>query len=260
MGSDIYQHYRKEESGFVDQVFDWLTHASSLYSPVLTPFLTPREGLIVRQIVNGYEDLQVEFTGGYPSAERQRALIYPLYYQVQLEDFSLAYMQIHYPHKFGELTHQQILGSVMATGIRRDRLGDIMTDGQTWQMIVDTHLATYLIHHLSKIGRMGVQVKQINPEELVDSVEEWEDLPLITGSLRVDNVVSKVYNLSRQRAKEAIQSGQVKVNYTPIDKVDTVLAMSDLVSLRKYGRFRLEGIEGMTRKDKYRINVKLLKT
>lgn len=260
MVSDIYQHYRKEESAFVDQVFDWLEQVMSIYTPVLTAFLTPRQVTILQQIVNRQEDLEVDVTGGYPTAERQRALIYPAYYQVRPEDFSLSYLNIKYPLKFGALTHQQILGSVMATGIERDRLGDIITDGESWQMIVEEHMASYLINHITKIGRSGVQLERIEEEDLVQALEEWEEIVLVTSSLRLDSMVAKVYNISRQRAKEAIRSGQVKVNFTLTDEVDAVLAMSDLVSVRKFGRFSLQAIEGVTRKDKYRVRVRVLQS
>lgn len=259
MFSDIYQHYRPEEEPFIDQVYGWLEQVNSSYAPYLSQFLTPRQVTILRQVIAGQDEVRIALDGGYPNCERQRALLFPPYYQVQEGDLDLAFLKVKYPIKFAELTHGQILGSLIGSGIERDRLGDIITDGQEWHVIVDETMALYLWQTIDKIDKVGVRLESIPRSELLVPIEEWEDQTVISSSLRLDSLISKVYNISRQRAKEAVQAGLVKVNFLEMDRVDVLVGLEDIVSMRRFGRFRIRSIDGFTKKENYRLTVQLLK-
>lgn len=254
----IYQHYRSEEQPFIDLVLGWMQQVENAYAPYLTPFLTPREAMIARQLVATNDDLQIGLDGGYPQAERQRAVIYPLYYQLLDDDFDLAVLNVNYPTKFGELSHGRILGTLMSTGLERDRIGDIITDGSRWHLIVDETMVDYLKQQVNKIANVGVHLQVIDPNEILESSETWQDDRIVVSSLRLDTLLSNVYHFSRQRAKEAVYAGQVKVNFVQVDRPDIFIGVNDIVSLRKYGRFWINEVEGITRKDNYRIHVSIL--
>lgn len=258
MVESIYQHYRKEEAGFIDQVFGWMQQVENSYAPYLTVFLTPREAMIIQDLVATNPDLKVSFQGGYEKAERTRALIYPLYFKPQLSDFSLAVLEIRFPPKFADLSHGKILGSLMSAGIERDRIGDIITDGTDWHIILDESLQEYYIMHVRKIGNVGVSLEPIPMSALLESEEQWEELDIVASSLRLDTLLSKVYNFSRERAKRSVASGLVKVNFAEVDRPDMPVGVHDIVSLRKNGRFWIDHIDGMTRKDNYRLTIKVL--
>ncbi|AXY25967.1 RNA-binding protein [Suicoccus acidiformans] len=258
MNTDIYQHYRSDEGVFIDLVFDWMQQVSNRYAPYTTVFLTPREAMIVDQLVRSSEELTASFSGGYVGAERQRAVIFPPYYEPGAQDYQLAYYNINFPTKFGELTHGRILGTLLSTGIDRERIGDIITDGESWHIIVDDSIGAYLQQNVRKIANVGVQLEEISAEALLESNETWEQRTVIASSLRLDTLLSNVYNFSRQRAKDAVSSGLVKVNFAEVDRPDIEIGVSDIVSLRKFGRFWIEEVEGVTKKDNYRLNVSVL--
>ncbi|MBG9979648.1 RNA-binding protein [Facklamia sp. DSM 111018] len=259
MNSDIYQHYRKEEAPFIDQVYSWLEQVESTYAPLISKFLTPREASIIEQIVNGQDEVKLILKGGYEGAERQRALLFPLYYQFEEADLQLAYLEVKFPVKFAEITHGKILGTLLGTGIERDRIGDIITDGNDWQIIVDATMVEYLKAQVDKIGNVGVRLIEITSADLLRSQEEWEVINVIASSLRLDTLLAKIYHISRQRAKEAIQAGLVKVNFMQMERTDVMIGEEDIVSLRRFGRFRIRAIEGMTKKENYRLSVEVLK-
>ncbi|MGF3066738.1 RNA-binding protein [Facklamia sp. P13055] len=259
MKESIYQHYRKEEIPFVDQVYDWIDQVDRLYTPVLTSFLTPREATILKNIVNGRDEMNYHLDGGYEDSERKRALIYPNYYLLDLADLELGFLEITYPIKFAELSHGKILGTILSTGIERGRIGDIITDSQAWQLVVDLKMQTYLMDEVKKIANVGVHLNPIKRGNLLQSIDEWEEATVIVSSLRLDSLISKVYNISRQRAKDAVKAGQVKINFTEIDRSDTLVGISDIVSLRHFGRFRIQSVDGKTKKDNFRLSIDLLK-
>ncbi|MDK7186758.1 RNA-binding protein [Facklamia hominis] len=259
MDSIIYQHYRPEEASFIDQVFSWIEQVDSTYAPYLTVFLTPRQCRIVLQLVNRQDDIKVKFNGGKIGSESQRALIYPNYYQVQEEDFDLSYLQIDYPIKFGDLSHSKILGAFLALGIERNRLGDIFTNGQVWQVVVDQKMLDYFKQNLVKIDHFGIKLKELDSSQLVDPIDEWEIEVITSSSLRLDSLISSIFHISRQRSKDMIKSGLVKVNFVMAERGDSLLQEDDLVSVRRFGRFQLKQLMGMTKKNNYRIQIKILK-
>ncbi|MGX7109311.1 YlmH family RNA-binding protein [Facklamia miroungae] len=258
MKEDIYQHYRKEEIPYVDQVYDWIDQVDRLYTPVLTSFLTPRQATILKHILNSRDEMAYYLDGGYEESERKRALIYPSYYVLQRADLELGYLEINFPAKFADLTHGKILGTILGTGIERGRIGDIITDGQAWHIIVDLKMQKYLIDEVKKIANVGVHLTPITREDLLQTIDEWEETTVIVSSLRLDSLIAKIYNISRQRAKDAVQAGQVKINFTEVDRSDTLVGISDIVSLRRFGRFRIQTVDGKTKKDNFRLTIDLL--
>ncbi|MGX7106715.1 YlmH family RNA-binding protein [Hutsoniella sourekii] len=256
----IYQHYRKEEESFVNQVFDWVNQVENTYVAYTTPFLTPREAMIVKQLLANNEDLRLYFDGAYPKAERLRAVISPLYYEVQAKDFQLQSLRINFPSKFADLSHGKILGTLLSTGIDRDRIGDIITDNVDWHLVVDARISDYLIQQVTKISNVGVHLETIDSDQLLLPSETWVEETVIASSMRLDTLVSNVYNFSRQRAKDSIHSGLVKVNFVEVDRPDLEVGLQDIVSLRKFGRFWIVAIEGVTRKDNYRLKINKLES
>src|SRR5699024_6150179 len=96
--------------------------------------------------------------GGYEGAEQQRILIYPPYYEPTAEDFEITLFEINYPTKFSELSHGQVMGSVLGTGISRGNLGDILTDGQRWQFFVDARMKDFILMNVDHVGRINVHL------------------------------------------------------------------------------------------------------
>lgn len=213
MNESIYQHYRKEEAPFIDQVYSWMQQVANRYTPYVSTFLTPREAMIVEQITNTNDEINLSLQGGYDDAERKRACLYPNYFEPQLEDFQVAALELKFPAKFAEITHGRILGTLISTGVDRDRIGDIITDGEDWHIIIDATMADFFMQQVDKIANVGVRLEPIDFEELLIPSETWESVHVVSSSLRLDALISKVYNFSRQRAKDSISSGLVKVNF-----------------------------------------------
>ncbi|MGO2100413.1 RNA-binding protein [Vagococcus salmoninarum] len=259
MNANVYQHFRKDEHPFVDMIGGWIEQVESQYAPYLTDFLDPRQAFILESIIGSDSELVYSFYGGYESAERRRALIYPAYYQPTEEDYQVELYEIKYPVKFGSLSHGKILGTLLSSGIRREFFGDIISDGERWQFFINHEVANFVISQLDKIGSMSVKVKQINYTDILVAKDSWEFETDTVTSLRVDNIISAVFNISRQRSKLLVDSGKVKVNWVEIQRSDFMLALLDIISIRGFGRIQLRTIEGKTKKDKHRVQLAVLR-
>lgn len=246
---NIYQHFREEEQVFIDQVLDWIGQVEDYYAPHLTPFLNPREFFIVQSIVGQYDDIEISTYGGHEDAEQLRVFIHPPYYEPKDEDFGITLIEINYPMKFAELSHGQIMGTILGAGIVRDTLGDIVTDGERWQVFIDSNMEHFLFMHVDRVGRTNVQLEKIPHEEAIHSLDKWEDDEIIITSLRIDVVLAGALNVSRNRAKTMINESRIKLNWVEMERVDIEVQEHDLISIRGVGRIQIRQTKGTTRKD-----------
>lgn len=259
MELNVYQHFRPNEHPFIDLISEWQEQAIDRYAPFLTDFLDPRQAYILETLVRQRGEISVSFEGGYQSAERKRALLYPDYLEPQMDDFELSLCEINYPHKFGTLSHGKILGTLLSTGVKRDAFGDIVSDGLRWQVWMKKEMLSYIMMQVHKIGSLAVRLEEKTSEEAIIPKEKWLQKQTTLSSLRLDNVVASTYNISRQQAKQLIEAGRVKVNWTESLQPDFKVDLLDVISVRKFGRIQLKEVLGKTKKDKYRVQLGVLR-
>lgn len=255
---ELYQHFRDDEKLFIDHVKDWVQQVEFQYSPYLTPFLDPREQYIVESIIGQHNEVKAEAYGGYEAAERKRLFLSPSYFEPSQDDYKIKITEIRYPKKFAELSHGKILGTLMGTGVKREMLGDIITDGEDWQFFADEAIMQFLLPSLTKIGNITIQLEEIVYTDILVPKDTWDERNEIVSSLRLDVILASVFHISRQKSKELISSNKVKVNWNETDRPDIVLGIHDVVSIRGYGRIRIEAIEGKTKKEKMRLRLGVL--
>ncbi|PYZ93224.1 RNA-binding protein [Salipaludibacillus keqinensis] len=249
----LYEHFRKEEHAFVDQVLDWKAIVELEYRPKLTDFLDPRQQKIVQLLVGSHDDVHVSFWGGHSEAERKRALLYPDYITPVNEDFRLTAFELRYPSKFITIEHSQILGSLMSIGMKREKFGDILSEEDQFQLILSEEVADYVVLNLQSVGKAKVELKPISEDDVMKQVKELEETFVTVSSLRVDTVISEAFHLSRSKVKPAIVSEKVKVNWKVINDPAFQLEKGDVLSFRGKGRCEIVEMEGQTKKGKQRL-------
>lgn len=252
---NIYQHFRGDEQSFIDQVVDWILQVENQYTPYLTSFLNPRELFIVQSVMGQYDSIQFEMFGGYEGAEQQRVLIYPPYYEPTEKDFEITLFEINYPTKFAELSHGQIMGTVLGTGISRGNLGDILTDGNRWQFLIDQTMKDFIDLNLDRVGRVNVNLEEKTFDTLVEITDKWEPEEIIVSSLRIDVILAQALHLSRNRAKTMINDNKIKLNWVEVNRPDIDVEEYDILSVRGFGRIRIGTQKGTTRKDNIVLNI-----
>lgn len=251
----LFQHFRKDEQQFIEQVSGWQIDVEDRYTPKLTDFLDPRQRFIVQSVI-GTGDVKMAESGLFDDAERKRVLLYPSYYEVQPEDFGITVFELNYPVKFVTLKHPDILGSMMSIGLDRNKYGDIRIDGQRIQIAVADEVKSYLRANFTTAAKVKVHLEEVaNPEDFIGTSDEWTEESHTVSSLRLDTVISSVYHISRQKASALISGGKVKVNWTVQEQPSFELNESDILSSRGYGRIKVMMIEGRTKKDKIRLQV-----
>lgn len=154
----------------------------------------------------------------------------------------------------GELGHRDFLGALMALGITREVLGDIVAaDGEGFLLCMES-IAPFIIENLTEVGRTTVVCSPAEPPDMADN--GGEEVSLAVASLRLDALVSAVYKLSREDAKALCERGLVFINSRLTEKAGTEIKDGDIISVRSKGRFVFLSVERETRKGKLRVLVK----
>ncbi|MBA4547542.1 RNA-binding protein [Thermoactinomyces intermedius] len=251
---NIFMHFRPEERPFVERSLDYVHRASDRNQLVVTPFLDPREQFILTSVVKREPDLLFCLDGGYPEAERKRALIVPDYYGENPEWTDLVFYRLETKDS-KELKHRDVLGALTGLGIKRNMLGDILPHGKGCDIIVAGEMAEYIFLGIGQVGRHRVSIRKINRAELTLPERNGKIRTASVASMRVDAVISEGYRVSRTKAASMVKSGKCKVNWKLVDQPDYPVAPGDLISLRGFGRLAVESIEGHSKKG--RIWIKL---
>ncbi|RUL55891.1 MULTISPECIES: RNA-binding protein [Lysinibacillus] len=252
----VIQHFRKEEQPFIEKVIGWQREVEDRFSPKLCDFLDPRERFIVHSIIGQSGELLVKSEGGFLEAERQRLLIYPNYFEPTFEDYQITICSIHYPSKFIQLKHPDVLGALLSIGLGRSKFGDIHIDGETIQFAVAKEVEEYVKVNLTSIGKAKVRVESIkDASNLIQMVEEWVDKSYTVASMRLDVILATVMNLSRQKSQALILAGKVKVNWSVREDTSFEIQEGDIISARGFGRLKVLMTEGRTKKDKIRLQI-----
>lgn len=250
------QHFRKDEQPFIEKVIDWRREVEHRHSLKLTEFLDPREQHIVQSIIVSDDNLSVKSYGAFQNAERKRMMIFPSYFTIEKEDFQIAVFSVQYPSKFVQLRHQDMLGALLSLGLNRGRFGDIHVQDDTIQFALSKEVADYVLVNLNTVGKVKVQLEEVADETNFIHVEEnWTEYSLTVSSMRLDNILSSVLNMSRSKAQAFIKAGKVKVNFAVREENAFEIQEGDLISVRGFGRIKVLTIEGRTNKDKFRLKI-----
>ncbi len=254
----IYDHFRKEERPLIDQIIEWKENIRNHFVHKLTDFLDPREQQIIASIIGQDEEITFSFFGGTENAERKRAFLYPRYFEPHMEDYQLSAFNVHYPHKFVQLSHRDLLGSLMTLGLKREKFGDIYIQEEI-QIIIASEISSYVEASLQSIGRASVRLEPIPLEKLHIVQEEWIEKSITVSSLRLDVILSEIYQLSRSKIIPFIDSKRVKVNWRIVEDRAFLLQAGDYLSVRGLGRSKILAIQGKTKKDKWRLQIGMRK-
>ncbi|RKD24116.1 hypothetical protein BEP19_06825 [Ammoniphilus oxalaticus] len=254
---NLFEHFRKEEHPFIEQALDWLAFVEERHETKLTDFLDPRQVYILQTLLARFDEVKLTPFGGFNGAERCRVLLHQHYYEPKEDESGLAAFQLTASSQasFQKLTHRDILGALMAAGLKRDKFGDIHIHPDQAQIVVAEEIADYLRLQFTQANRVSVLLESIEFSQLIPVVNEWKTMNITVSSSRVDVVAGEVFRLSRSKILSPIRGGSLRVNWMVVDSPSFIVQEGDIVSLRGFGRFKIQKNEGNTRKGNTRLEI-----
>ncbi|MBQ7134204.1 MAG: hypothetical protein IJO20_06875 [Ruminococcus sp.] len=243
----------KDESYIDDKMVlskakDTIYLSQKRFSTCYYGFLNEHQAQLIKDRIELSDDCL--FWGGYEDAQR---VLFCSNVKSK-EEIPIVAIRFTYKKEF-KLTHRDFLGSLMALGIKRETLGDILTFEGYSIVFVKADIAQYIMSEVTKIGRVGVSSTVQDIGE-INFVPEYEMIDLTISSLRLDVLVSALCNLSRDKSQSLIKADLVSVNHRITDNVSAILKTRDVITIRKYGKFMFTEENGFSKKGKVRITVK----
>lgn len=233
-------------------LIDKVKLANRTFKTVFTDFLTPEEAIILKKICHD-EFISVDFLGGKGECER---VIGAIYKEEMFGIFPIEVLKISCNSKFEKLSHRDYLGAVLSLGIKREKIGDINVFEDGAEIYVNSDMSSYICNNVIKIKNSGVKISIIDITEAKEKIERFVEKKINISSLRLDCIVSSLINLSRTNAAISIKSGEVKLNYSITYEINTKVKRDDLISIKGFGRFKIEDILGVTKSDRLTLLVK----
>ncbi len=191
--------------------------------------------------------------GGYPEAERRVAAFWTDA-EPDADTWPFRAVRISWRAQFGSPGHRDILGALMALGFERECIGDIVMDQACAWLFAEREMAAYIVSALDRCGRVSVRCEIAGDMPALPE-PEGRHVRDTVASLRLDALTAAGFSLSRAEAAQAIEQGRVYVDQAQTMRPDALVAENALVSLRGTGRFRLEAIEGETRKGRRAVRL-----
>ncbi len=192
--------------------------------------------------------------GGYEESERKIAVFgteddfgYPAQPPIKIIRVSPL------SEKFSDdLTHRDFLGSVLGLGIKRETVGDIIINKNSGYIFASASISNYIIDNLTKVRHTSVfcEICEKIPE---NALPQPKEKVVIVSSLRLDVLISGVYDISRSKSSALIDGEKVFINGKMCKSNSLNIENNSMISVRGYGRFRYTEILGNTRKDRIRI-------
>lgn len=243
-----------EERLLLSRVWDKCEQCRTRNIPTATGFLSPAEQAAAHGflVLLGARESGI-FWGGYDGAERKRLLFLPEW-MAEPDGTEVAAVRAAC-RSGGDLTHRDFLGSLMALGLTREKIGDILVEKGGCQVLLDPSMTDFLLQNWDSAGREKLTVTPLPLSALAVPHAAVKELRDTVSSLRLDAVVSTALRMSRGRAAELVERGAVQVNWRPCAKPDRLLSEGDTVSARGFGKFQLAQVGGLTKKGRTAIVV-----
>lgn len=219
--------------------------------PKYLGFLSAAEAVLAGQLLK-FTPCRTSLYGGYDGAERVMLGCFPDW--MEEDSFPISALTFKY-RESDELSHRDFLGSLMALGIKRETVGDILTEQGRAIVFVTDEICQYIKSQITKIGRVGVTVTDGYALPL-PKCGELAEFTATAASDRIDCVISALCGFSRAKALEFLAEGLVTVNSVTVSKATKSVCEGDIISVRGKGRFLIGSLENRTKKNRIIINYK----
>lgn len=240
-----------EEKQLVLHISDLVKLCEKHCKPYCSDFLNERQAELARSVMQKNGVSAYRFWGGFESASRVMLCVYPEYAEPEDSDFPLECVNVKF-RKVDKLSHRDFLGSLMALGIKRETIGDIVVQEGIASFFVKSELSQYVKSQLNKIGRVGIEFCT-QTADFTAAVQGFDERECVVSSLRLDSIVGAASRLSRSKAQQLVKSGMTARNFEITYDTDCKVCSGDTISIRGYGKFNVQFDGTVSKKGKYRV-------
>ena len=257
-----------DDSLFEARIEDLCRRVERRCEPFAGDFLSPGEAALAKTVLARLRPDGIPvFFGGYEGSERTRLLLLPSY----MDDgapMDAGRLLDQYPEVaretvaavkirgsgYRKLSHRDYMGSVLALGIERSVIGDIVPEDEfSATVFCAPGMVSFLTQELTRIGNDAVKTEPFEIPQDFTVTRELQEVRDTVASSRLDCIVAALASLSREKAQLAIRAGEVDVDYLPEERVDRTVAAESVIAIRRVGKFIIRSVDEQTKKGRYRL-------
>lgn len=230
-------------------IFDNIELCQKNKTPKFIGFLSEEEQALAKGCLS--KNINYSFYSGYTGGERAMLGIFANESDIDFKKFPIKAVSFSLD-KTKDITHRDILGSVMGLGIKRSAIGDIIINKTENKVYIILVLSVFnmVISELKYIKRNRITLNEENLADIPEKTDNFEELRFTVSSLRIDSVVSAICGCSRSASLEFIKSGLVFINGIEVNKCTKSVFDNDKITVRKKGKFIVKSTNGYTKKGK----------
>ena len=227
---------------------------ANLGENVLSKFLDLNDQEVAKRLEKDY---LVNYCGGYSGAERVRAIINSS--NPRVAEYNIVVYKIECP-KTLQISHRNILGTLMSLGIKRNLIGDIIINDDCAYFICAKEICDFIELEFNEINRQKISIKKVSYQQLDNILLESKKIEtIIVPILRLDVVVSNWFNEARSKVVDSINLKEVYINNKIITKPDYEVKLNDIISYRGHGRIKFVELGKVTKKNRLVIGIEVYK-
>lgn len=243
--------FKDHDRNYISSIYEDILLCRNIEVPIYTKeFVTPD---IYMNIKNNESKLGIFVHGAGVFEDSERKIICFSTNTYEVPDYDIHVIKIKNKSKFKELKHKDYLGSIMALGVKRSLFGDLVVKGDVCFVPMVTSVSEYVENNLTTIGNCPCIIDKIDKgSECIPKIE-FEEKSIIVTSLRLDNIVPSISNMSRTKGNDLISNGCVLLNYLTCNRKDKLVEKKDTITIRGFGKYRINSIEGETNKGRIKL-------
>ncbi|GAW28123.1 RNA-binding protein [Carboxydocella sp. ULO1] len=248
-----------EERALVERLWDLLVQVETREVPAFTFFLDPGQQVLARTILETRrQTVAYQQQGGFTGEpERCRLLLFPAdWAEFGFEQPGVTVMRVEGRFQFFQPGHRDILGSMLASGIKRELVGDILCTEKGIWVAVASEIVSALQCQWNRVGPVPVELLP-EPEPPAITRPAGEERLVSLASPRLDALLAQSAGVARQQAVEWITSGLVRLNWRQCLKPAAEIQPGDWLSVQGFGRVLVKAQNGNSKKGRFLFKVEI---
>lgn len=260
---ELLEKYNDEERVLLSKILDKVEISKTRNKIVSTDFLDEHEQKISLNLLQKTKIKNFVFFGGTENTERKILIIYPeklsnvFEKDIPNKNEYIKLIRIILPKQlYTRYTHRDYLGGIMKTGIKREKIGDIIVYDEGADILIIPEITKYLQYNLPDLTRFSKSKIQIEDlENIKEKENKYQTIEIIVPSMRLDSIISELAKVSRNKATEIIKQERVFVNFVEEIRISKEVKINDIITIRGKGRYKISEVLRKTKNDRFIIEV-----
>lgn len=244
--------FKYEDKSAIANLYDKLILSEKINSDIFsTEFYPPS---IWNTLINMGSNFDVNIVPYGIFKDSERRIIAFSHYEIN--DYPVELLCIENKSKFSTLKHKDFLGAIMSLGVKREKFGDLIVKDQRCYAAVHREILDYIKDNLNSIGNSPCSITVLDDKFNFNIEPDFQEITIFSSSLRCDGIICGICKITRSNSENLIKKGKVLINYESVVEKNTIIKSGDIITVRGFGKFKMEQTIGWTGSGKNKIIVK----